>query len=159
MTTDNLTITAMTTEYARQISHWKYDGEYSLYDENEENADEFMDGTHYICLSENDELVGYFCFGKDAQIPTVEKNVYEGDYLDIGLGLKPDLCGRKLGLSFFHKGLDFAFETFGTTSFRLSVAAFNERAIKVYERAGFYVKREVTHSASMNKFIVMDCKR
>jgi ribosomal-protein-alanine N-acetyltransferase len=44
-------------------------------------------------------------------------------------------CG--LGLAFVTAGLDFARERLGATRFVLDVAEFNERAIHVYERAGF----------------------
>ena len=60
-----------------------------------------------------------------------------GDVLDYGLGLRPDLVGRGLGLDFFRAGLEFARERYRPRLIRLHVAAFNERAIKVYERAGF----------------------
>jgi ribosomal-protein-alanine N-acetyltransferase len=36
-----------------------------------------------------------------------------------------------------HAGLRFARETYSPPAFRLTVAAFNHRAIRVYERAGF----------------------
>ena len=57
--------------------------------------------------------------------------------MEIGLGLRPDLTGRGLGLDFFRAGVEFARERFRPALIVLNVAAFNERAIAVYERAGF----------------------
>ena len=146
---------AMTEEYARLISCWKYEGEYAFYDHSEGDITGYMDGTHYACIDADGELIGYFCFGKDAQIPTVEEYVYDDEFLDVGLGLRPDVCGKGFGLFFLNEGLDFAKQAFGTKQFRLSVAVFNERAIKVYQKAGFCVEREVINSYSMKKFLVM----
>ena len=157
MNFDKLVIKPMTKEYARQISRWKYDGVYSFYDHDEDSITECMNGTYYACTGEDGELIGYFCYGKAAQIPTVEKNVYDDEYLDIGLGLRPDVCGKGLGYSFMNKGLDYAQQVFGTKHFRLSVAVFNERAIKLYKKVGFCTECEVTNSYSMKKFIIMTC--
>lgn len=59
--------------------------------------------------------------------------------LDYGLGLRPDLTGRGLGLEFFRAGLAFARERYEPRRVFLHVAEFNERARRVYERAGFRV--------------------
>jgi RimJ/RimL family protein N-acetyltransferase len=83
-------------------------------------------------------LVGYFCFGVDATVPAGRRlNLYAEDALDVGLGMRPDLTGRGLGLDFVRAGLDFARKVYAPAAFRLTVATFNQRAISVYERAGF----------------------
>jgi ribosomal-protein-alanine N-acetyltransferase len=60
-----------------------------------------------------------------------------GPVAEIGLGLRPDLTGHGLGESFFRTCLRFASAALGAHSYTLVVAAFNHRAITVYERAGF----------------------
>lgn len=65
----------------------------------------------------------------------------------------PDLCG--LGGAFLSLCLRFAQETYGASRFRLSVAAFNQRAIKVYQKAGFSIECEVTHQVFHNTFYIM----
>ena len=155
MDIDEFQIVKMTEEYAALVSKWKYEDEYSFYDHNENDINSYLCDEYFACVNNCGELIGYFCFGQDARIPTVEKDPYVGDFLDIGLGLKPDLCGLGFGPAFLEKGLKYAESLFNTKSFRLSVAVFNVRAIKVYEKAGFYIDREVTNSYYGNKFVIM----
>jgi [ribosomal protein S18]-alanine N-acetyltransferase len=79
----------------------------------------------YGVWSEAGELVGTFMFTK------------LGSVIELGLAMRPDLTGKGLGLEFVRAGLAFAKQRFSPASFRLDVAAFNKRAIKVYTRAGF----------------------
>jgi ribosomal-protein-alanine N-acetyltransferase len=60
-----------------------------------------------------------------------------GDEVEYGLGLCPALTGQGLGLRFVLSGLGFAQQRFGPRRVVLSVAAFNQRARRVYEHAGF----------------------
>ena len=55
--------------------------------------------------------------------------------VDIGLGMKPNRTGNGFGLQFVNAGLAFSKEKYGCNYITLSVAKFNERAIKVYKRA------------------------
>ena len=57
--------------------------------------------------------------------------------VDIGLGMRPDITGNGFGLQFVNAGLAFSEEKYGCNYITLSVVKFNERAIKVYKRAGF----------------------
>jgi ribosomal-protein-alanine N-acetyltransferase len=43
----------------------------------------------------------------------------------------------KVHLTFVQSGLNFAMNNFSPARFRITVATFNERAIRVYERTGF----------------------
>ena len=150
-------IEKMTNEHAEAISSWKYPNEYAIYSFNNdlETLHELMTENYYACLDRGNKLIGYFCFGKAAQIPTVEDNVYDNNMLDIGLGLLPELCGQKVGRAFLISAMEYARANWGTVAFRLSVADFNIRAIKVYEKVGFITRNEVTHKRSGRKFRIM----
>ena len=56
---------------------------------------------------------------------------------DIGLGMKPAITGRGKGTEFLKEAIDFVKAEFRAEKITLSVAAFNERAIKVYRKIGF----------------------
>lgn len=155
MDAKNLQINYMTKEYAHLISKWKYDGIYSLYNNSIDMLDSFMDGNHFACINKSSELIGYYCFGEDARIPTIEDSVFNDEFIDIGLGMNPMLCGNGFGASFLKAGLQYAYSLYGSSKFRLSVVHFNERAINVYKRLGFCTQKEVTHLHSGEKFYVM----
>ena len=147
----------MTLAMAKEISSWQYSGEYAVYsfDESEEAVSELMGGEYVACLGEDQRLAGYFCFGVSARIPTMESDAYELDALDIGLGLRPDICGAGLGQAFMQVGMAYAGERLNATRLRLTVACFNKRAIRLYEKMGFAAIKEVRHKRSGRPFYVM----
>ncbi|MBY0595409.1 GNAT family N-acetyltransferase [Bacillus bingmayongensis] len=129
----NYTFEVMTQEQAEEIAyHWHNEGKYSFYDmeADQEDLAEFLNptirGETTFAVSENNQLVGFFSFTK-VDIHTV----------DIGLGMKPKLTGNGLGLAFIKAGLAFGEKKYQPKYITLSVATFNERAIKVYKEAGF----------------------
>ena len=65
----------------------------------------------------------------------------------IGLGLAPALTGRSLGAGFVRAGLAFARSQWDVVCFSLEVAAFNRRAIAVYEQLGFVEMAKVSRAA------------
>ena len=94
---------------------------------------------YHSVYDDDGELAGYFCFGEDARVPAGRQlGVYEREpALDVGLGMRPDFAGRGLGTEFVLAGLRFAREAYSPPAFRLTVAASNRRAVRVYERVGF----------------------
>ena len=140
---------------AREISGWRYAPPYSFYDADQdpEDLEELLDAekrgdSYYSVTDERGELVGFFSYELDDA----------GEALTIGLGLRPDLTGRGLGRRFLLAGLDFGQQAFSVDAFRLSVATFNERAIKVYEGAGFVRGRTYQHETNggVYEFLAME---
>lgn len=137
----NYTFQPMTLEYARLICQWHYEEPYSLYslEESEECIDEFMNGDYYAGLI-GDELIGFICCGQSARVGGgYRQGIYNDNaYLDLGLGMRPDITGRGKGLSFLKEAMSFMKHMHANCTLQLVVASFNERAITVYERAGFH---------------------
>ena len=132
----------MDRNYAQSIVKWNYKGQYSIYnlEDTQQSINELLCGDYYS-VSNGETVIGFYCFGKSAQVPIGNSfGAYDNkEYIDIGLGLKPDYCGKGLGLSFLHEGLGFAKRNLHIDRFRLTVASFNVRAINVYQKAGFRV--------------------
>jgi [ribosomal protein S18]-alanine N-acetyltransferase len=135
------TLTPITRADAEAVSRWRYEGPYSVYDGSADVVVSLLEPRYlyHAVHGEPGELVGYFCFGEDARVSAGRTSgLYDReDALDVGLGMRPDLTGRGLGEEFVRAGLQFADEHYAPPAFRLTVAAFNRRAISVYERAGF----------------------
>jgi ribosomal-protein-alanine N-acetyltransferase len=131
----------MTTAAAHTVAAWRYPGEYSFYDANADPDDlaELLDpaewGQRYFAADEmaHHELAGFLVVKLTGRVA------------EIGLGLRPDLSGHGLGESFVRACLRFASAALGAQSYTLAVAAFNRRAITVYERAGFQEVERFEH--------------
>ena len=123
----------LTQIHALEIANeWKYDGIYSFYDmtADAEDYEQFIDenlrnqNDHYEVL-ENNELVGFFCV------------IQENASIEIGLGMRPDICGKGKGKQFVEQIQDFLERNYKFNELVMHVASFNQRAIKVYRSCGF----------------------
>jgi ribosomal-protein-alanine N-acetyltransferase len=119
-----------------RLREWRYPPPYDFYDG---DVDPPLNPERYfVALDRESELVGFYYF--EDKPPD----------LDYGLGLRPDLVGQGLGLDFFNVGLAFARERYEPRRVYLHVAEFNERARRVYQRAGFEVVSR--HVRSFERF-------
>ncbi len=150
----SMVIEPMTLDVAKVIQQWTYEEPYSLYSFGEEDnvISEFMNGSYYYVMDKKEKLIGYFCFGKSAQVPAGYKvNAYEDHLLDIGLGMSPDETGKGKGKIFLQEGVDFGTKKYKMIGCRLTVAAFNKRAKKVYEREGFEYQQTFVNATDRSK--------
>jgi ribosomal-protein-alanine N-acetyltransferase len=135
------TFRAITPDDVTAIVAWHYPAPYDFYDwDPDDDPSELLDPLVGCVVADDDtgRLAGFVCFGAGGQTPGGRRSgLYVEPFLDVGLGLRPDLTGRGLGIEFVTAALAVGRERFRPAGFRLSVAAFNERAIRVYERAGF----------------------
>lgn len=135
-------------EDVKKIATWRYEKPYEQY-----NGDMLAFSLFvfialrplFIMLGEENfavdnqqgDLVGFFQFIKHFR-----------RRVTIGLGLRPDLTGQGHGLAFVKAGLAFGEGRYNPQSFNLLVRALNQRAFKVYSRAGFQRVKETTSLTS-----------
>ncbi len=134
----------MNEAYAKNITKWRYKDHYSVYnfEDNEETLNELLTQEYYAVLDKNSMLIGFFCVKEAAIVPYGKKyHVYDDDnYLDIGLGIKPSLVGKRRGYPYLRFGLDYFKQKYNTNHFRLTVLDFNKRAIHLYHKIGFKIE-------------------
>jgi [ribosomal protein S18]-alanine N-acetyltransferase len=148
------TIKKMEQNEAEEISKWEYEGEYAFY--NMENdvedleellSEEARSDAYYSVFSNNNQLIGFFSF------------LVSGKEVELGLGMNPMLTGKGKGLEFTNMGINYIVnKEKDIQKILLSVAAFNKRAIKVYERVGFQKVNSFMQktNGSEYKFIKME---
>jgi RimJ/RimL family protein N-acetyltransferase len=129
-----------TEAHAREVETWRYEPPYDFYDlaSDPRDAAEMRDPArreqYRALLGEDGRLDAFWYFD------------WPDDAVVIGIGLRPDLTGQGLGEAFMRAQLDYVRERWAPAAFRLFVAVWNERAIRLYERLGFReVGREIRH--------------
>lgn len=154
----SLAIQSLNEANAREMAGWHYDAPYDFYNLNpneiEQNVHYFLDpqNNFYGIFEKQEELIGYCSFGEDGQVPG-------GDYstpgLDIGMGIRPDLTGQRRGSCYVEAVLDFARQTFAPPFIRVTVAAFNQRALRVWYKAGFRAVKTFEHQTQGVSFVIL----
>lgn len=125
---------------ALEILKWQYYPPYNFYnnDLTVETMAEMMNGFHYAIFNNSEELIGFFCIGQSAQVPVGHQyGAYEKDFIDMGLGIDPQLVGQGYGFEFCSSILKWINQYSPNAPIRLTVAIFNERAINLYRKLGF----------------------
>ncbi len=144
-------VRVMTHEEALEVARWRYPSPYDFYnwDNDPEDLQELLEppeGVTYWTVSDQaSTMVGFLEFQ------------FKEGRLHLGLGMRPDLTGKGLGLSLVARALRLAEDEWGVQSVDLLVAEFNVRAITVYRRAGFTVigSRLVDTNGASFRFVAM----
>lgn len=125
----------LTEHYGKALCSWVYPAPYDIYNwpaweamaaDRQEFADPVIrDAQYRAVLDQEGTLWGF------AQLfPIV-------GVTRLGLGMRPDLCGRGYGVSFVRAVVETAKQKAPANEIDLEVLTWNERAYRVYEKAGF----------------------
>lgn len=150
----NLILKPIKTADICNMYEWEYEPPYHIYNLNsdfslEEALAYFLAPSYafYALFDQNtdNEFVGFCSFGLDGRVPGGD--YYSDVALDIGMGIKPERTGCGLGTQFVYAVTAFAESNFHPPLLRVTVAEFNQRAQRVWQRAGF---REASRFLSTN---------
>jgi len=149
---EHSTLYPMSAGAAAEISRWEYSKPYDAYS--------FKGRCDGYLLDESLWGVEQFYLADGGGILGQAACQYEGDDLWVGWSMAPALCGKGGGAAFVEKCVGELRSIKGHSGrILLRVAAWNRRAIKAYQKAGFtYVKTiqdEIAFTDHMEDFWVM----
>ncbi|SEO79917.1 GNAT family N-acetyltransferase [Paenibacillus sp. OV219] len=135
--TDKLIVIPLSDCLAEQLASWRYESPFDFYNWSSwevmqqlgmEFGDPIVRDQQYRAVTnEAGELIGFAQF-----FPLL-------GVTRLGLGLRPDLCGRGLGLALVRAIVVEAERQAPADEIDLEVHVWNERAIRTYERVGFVI--------------------
>jgi len=128
-------VVPLSRHFALDVSTWRYPAPYDCYDMTEADPDDLLQPElGFFAVVRNGALIGFRSFGSDGRVPGWE---YDEAALDTGGGLRPELTGSGLGKEAIATGLAFGRARFAPAAFRITVAAFNVRALRTVSALGF----------------------
>ena len=134
----DLRLVPLAPAHAAALVTWLYPAPYDCYDLGDADPDDLLDpAACFHALLAGEELVGFRSYGADGRVPGWDYDAHHPGALDTGGGLRPDLTGRGLGRAAIAAGLAHGRMLFDPPAFRVTVAAFNQRALRVLAVLGF----------------------
>jgi len=143
---------------ASAILDWKYDPPYDIYNlaspDPEATLKYLLDpqNAFYGICGQQGQLNAYSSFGPDGQVPGGD---YSAPALDIGLGIRPDLTRQGQGPEYVKVVIDFTCRTYRPDRLRVTIAAFDKRALRVWEKAGFQLVQKFRGGWANMEFVIL----
>ncbi|GAA0105038.1 GNAT family N-acetyltransferase [Paraclostridium sordellii] len=150
----NLKPVKFTEELAKEVTTWKYEGDYEIY--NLPSWDEVLKKQISLCREEKRKnFIGYV--NEQNNLVGFVNLVDEEDSVFWGIGVKPKYCGVGIGKQIIKMALDECKKRYKNKPIILEVRSWNKRAVNCYESQGFKViniKKQETY-AGFGEFFVM----
>lgn len=144
--------------HALAILNWHYPPPYDCYNFAPDAVKEDLgyllnpDNAFYAILNSQTELEGFCSFGLDGR---VSGGNYEVDALDIGMGIRPDLTGQGQGVKYARAAIDYGIERYRAPRLRVTIARFNQRAQRVWQKLAFELIEAFAKIESGEPFVIM----
>lgn len=152
-----LQIDSLEANHAGEILNWRYPYPYDIYnyqgDVDEEMASLLEpNNAFFAMLNLPGVLVGYCSFGADGQVPGGN---YVESALDIGMGIHPNLTGHGNGKYYVQAVIEYGREHFRPGLLRVTIADFNQRAQRVWQKLGFKPVETFIKTGTESKFVIL----
>ena len=136
----DISIRSMSQEDAQEMCSWEYSGQYRVYNNSWEKmeeqgisyADEETRRKEFYTLLRDGKMIGFFRLRRGEKV------------VELGLGLRPDVCGQGLGKELVQAAVQEHKKRFGDLPLWLAVRVWNERAIRCYRTCGFVEIKRLT---------------
>ncbi|MEO1126182.1 MAG: GNAT family N-acetyltransferase [Cyanobacteria bacterium J06639_16] len=144
--------------HALALLTWQYEPPYEGYNFSPKTIEDDLTyllnprNAFYAILNPDGELEGYCSFGADGQVPG---GSYPPGALDIGMGIRPDLTGQKRGVQYAQAVVQYGRACYGASILRVTIAAFNQRAQRVWQKLGFEPVGTFMKRGSQDQFLIM----
>ncbi|NER84315.1 MAG: GNAT family N-acetyltransferase [Leptolyngbya sp. SIO1D8] len=145
-------------EHALTVLCWCYPSPYDCYNFDprtfQSDLSYLLDAGNafFVILHPLGGLEGYCSFGRDGQVPGGN---YSDEALDIGMGIRPDLIGQGRGVLYAQAVANYGVNRYRTQQLRVTIAAFNKRAQRVWEKLGFEPVERFIKIASDQEFVIL----
>ena len=131
-----LTAHKLSEEQAKEISNWKYTGEYSIY--NLPSKDKMIQENYSLTDNvKRERYIGYI--NEDGELVGFVNLLDEGDTVFFGIGIKPNYCSKGIGKVITKMALIESQNRFPNKPVILEVRTWNKRAVNCYKSQGFEV--------------------
>jgi [ribosomal protein S18]-alanine N-acetyltransferase len=152
-----LTFQKMDKECATTICGWKYPEPYDVYNITESEVTQQIDymvydKNQFCSIYRGSELCGFISVGKDA---LVKGGNYQEEAIDVGMGLKPDITGKGTGAWYVSKVVEYIISEHKPERIRVTIAEFNNRAIKVWLKNEFQIVQKFVGGRNKQAFVVL----
>lgn len=139
---------------AKEISNWKYTGEYSIY--NLPSWNKMIQENYSLTNNvKRERYIGYI--NEDGELVGFVNLLDEGSIVFFGIGIKPNFCGKGIGKIITKMALIESQKRFPNKPVILEVRTWNKRAVNCYKSQGFEIvetKQQQTH-IGFGEFYVM----
>lgn len=122
---------------AQAVARYRYPGARAYYNlADERGAVSYMlDARHgFHAVRDPRGLHGFCSFGADGRVPGGK---YDEEALDVGAGMDPALVGKGQGRAFVEAVVQHAIRSLRARTLRVTIATWNEQALRVWRGAGF----------------------
>lgn len=150
-----LKVVKLSLEDAKEISKWKYEKEYSIYNYLDWDSmvlsnwaitmEEKRDKEFIKIIDQDNNFIGY------ARLKELDNKIY------LGLGMNPTYTGNGLGKIFLQTIINYI----KLNNVELEVRTFNERAIKCYNSVGFNIVKKIKKDtlSGIDEFYIMKLEK